>query len=64
MLTDPNEPERKRSINPYANNAPRPTPYDAKGKNENDEIIKDSTDTYALKAAIDRKLPQRAIERR
>ena len=57
-LTDPNEPERKRLINPYINNAPRPTPYDAKQKtkNENDEIIKDPSDIYALKAAIDRKM--------
>lgn len=57
-LTDPNDPERKRLINPYINNAPRPTPYDKKTKknNEDDDIIKDPTDTYALKAAIDRKM--------
>ena len=60
-LTDPNEPERKRLINPYINNAPRPTPYDAKQKkkHEDDEIIKDPADTYALKAAIDRKVLER-----
>lgn len=56
-LTDPNEPERKRLINPYINNSPRPTPYDKqKKKLEDDEIIKDPADTYALKAAIDQKV--------
>ena len=63
-LTDPNEPERKRLINSYINNAPRPTPYDAKQKikNEDNEIVKNPKDTYALKAAIDRKLLQRLKE--
>lgn len=57
-LTDPNEPNRKRLINPYINNAPRPIPYDAKHKkkHEDEEIIKDPADTYELKAAIDRKV--------
>lgn len=58
-LTDPNDPKRKRLINPYINNAPRPTPYDEKRKKEgDDEIIKNPPDTYALKAVIDRKLLQ------
>jgi len=33
-LTDPNDPERKRLINPYVNNAPRPTPYDRPPKSK------------------------------
>ena len=58
-LTDPNEPERKRLINPYVNNAPRPTPYDKKSKptkEEDDEIIANPKSTFALKEAIDRKI--------
>ena len=61
-LSDPNEPERKRLINPYVNNAPRPTPYDKKSKSrteqekEDDETIRDPANTFALKAAIDRKM--------
>ncbi len=58
-LTDPNEPERKRLINPYVNNAPRPTPFDRKSKpkkEEDDEIIANPESTFALKAAIDRKM--------
>ncbi len=60
-LTDPNEPERKRLINPYVNNAPRPTPYDNPSKSkekekEDDEIIAKPESAAALKAAIDRKM--------
>lgn len=58
-LTDPNDPERKRLINPYINNAPRPTPYDKKTKptkNEDDDIIVNPPNTQALKAAIDRRM--------
>ena len=29
-LSDPNDPERKRLVNPYSNHAPRPTPFDIK----------------------------------
>lgn len=55
-LTDPNEPERKRLINPYINNAPRPTPYDPKKKKKEDKTVEDTPDTHALKADIDRQL--------
>lgn len=56
-LTDPNDPERKRLVNPYIDNAPRPTPYDKKPKKEeDDEIIKNPPDTHSLKEAIDRKM--------
>ena len=62
-LTDPNDPERKRLINSYVNNAPRPTPYDrppkAKEKEqekEDNEIIANPESTFALKEAIDRRM--------
>jgi len=62
-LTDPNEPVRKRLINPYVNNAPRPTPYDRPSKSkekeqekEDDEIIANPESTFALKEAIDRRM--------
>lgn len=62
-LTDPNDPERKRLINHYMNNAPRPTPYDRPSKSkekeqekEDDEIIANPKSTFALKAAIDRRM--------
>ena len=62
-LTDPNDPERKRLINPYVNNAPRPTPYDRPSKSkekeqekEDDEIIANPESTFALKEAIDRRM--------
>lgn len=55
-LTDPNEPERKRLINPYINNAPRPTPYDAKKKKKEDKTVEETPDTHAIKADIDRQL--------
>lgn len=53
-LTDPNEPERKRLINPYINNAPHPTPYDTKKKK--DKPVDETPDTHAIKADIDRQL--------
>ncbi len=58
-LTDPNEPKRKRLTNPYLSNAPRPTPYDKKSKpttEDDDEIIANPSNTYALKEAIDRRM--------
>ena len=62
-LTDPNNPERKRLINPYVNNAPRPTPYDRPAKSkekeqekEDNEIIANPESTFALKEAIDRRM--------
>ncbi len=59
-LTNPDDPIRKRDINPYVNNAPRPTPYDSKGESKNeekdDEIIKNPPSHHLLKEAIDRKM--------
>ena len=59
-LTNPNDPIRKRDVNPYVNNAPRPTPYDSKrkskGEEKDDEIIKNPPSHHLLKAAIDRKM--------
>ena len=68
-LTDPNDPERKRLINPYVNNAPRPTPYDRPPKSkekeqekEDNEIIANPESTFALKEAIDRRMRHRLAE--
>ena len=68
-LTDPNDPERKRLINPYVNNAPRPTPYDRPPKSkekeqekEDNEIIANPESTFALKEAIDRRMWHRLAE--
>ena len=55
-LTDPNEPQRKRLINPYVTDAPRPTPYDAKKKKKEDKAVEETPDTHAIKADIDRQL--------
>lgn len=58
-LSDPNDPERKRLINPYINNVLHPTPYDRKKKptkEEDDKIIADPPNTHALKEAIDRRM--------
>lgn len=62
-LTDPNDPERKRLINPYVDNAPRPTPYDRPSKSkekeqekEDDGIIANPESTFTLKGAIDRRM--------
>lgn len=59
-LTNPDDPIRKRNINPYINNAPRPTPYDSKQKTKteekDDEIIKNPPSHHLLKEAIDRKM--------
>lgn len=61
-LTNPDDPIRKRNVNHYVNNAPRPTPYDAKRKSKNedketdDEIIKNPPSHHLLKEAIDRKM--------
>lgn len=69
-LTNPDDPERKRQVNPYINNAPRPTPHDpkAKKKDEDEEIIKDPPSHQLLKEAIDRQmlkaLKQRVISKR
>nr|WP_181716622.1 relaxase/mobilization nuclease domain-containing protein [Psychrobacter sp.]QJS05686.1 mobilization nuclease, MobA [Psychrobacter sp.] len=53
-LTDPNEPQRKRLINPYVTDAPRPTPYNPKKKKKEDKVVEDTPNTQAIKADIDR----------
>ena len=58
-LTDPNEPKRKRLINPYVTNAPRSTTYDEQLKSQEKkdyEIIANPKSNSTLKAAIDRKM--------
>lgn len=63
-LTNPDDPIRKRDINPYVNNAPHPSPFDVQHKDKNkkedkekdDEIIKNPTNHRLLKEAIDRKM--------
>ena len=62
-LTDPNEPQRKRMVNPYVTDAPRPTPYDPNKKKEEDKIAEDTPNTHTIKADIDRKLLQRLKDR-
>ena len=63
-LTNPDDPLRKREVNPYVNNAPRPTPFDVKRKSrtekdkidEDEEVIKNPPSHHLLKEAIDRKM--------
>ncbi len=59
-LTNPDDPIRKRDVNPYVNNAPRPTSYDPKRKikseEKDDDIIKNPPSHHLLKEAIDRKM--------
>ena len=63
-LTNPDDPIRKREVNPYVNNAPRPTPFDVKRKSrtekdevdEDAEIIKNPPSHALLKEAIDRQM--------
>lgn len=59
-LTNPDDPVRKRNVNPYVNNAPRPSPFDVQKKKESkekdDEIIKKPPSHHLLKKAIDRKM--------
>ena len=64
QLTNPDDPIRKREVNPYVNNAPRPTPFDVKRKSrtekdevdEDAEIIKNPPSHALLKEAIDRQM--------
>ncbi len=61
QLTDPNEPKRKRLINPYTNDLPTPTPYDEenysrKEAKKDEEIIADPSDRRALREAINRRI--------
>lgn len=62
-LTDPDDPARKRALNPYVDNAPRPTPFNTKTKSkaekdkeEDNEIIKNPISHSVLKQAIDRRM--------
>lgn len=65
-LTNPCDPLRKREVNPYVDNAPRPTPFDVKkttkkadideDTRKDAEIIKNPTTHSQLKEAIDRQM--------
>jgi len=60
-LSDPNDPERKRLVNPYSNHTPRPTPFDLKGYTKEDadkdeEIIANPPSRKLLEEAIKRRL--------
>ena len=60
-LSDPNDPERKRLVNPYSSNAPRPTPFDLKSYTKKDadkdeEIIANPPSRKLLEEAIKRRL--------
>lgn len=60
-LSDPNDPERKRLVNPYSNHAPRPTPFDVKAYTKKDadkdeETIANPPSRTLLEEAIKRRL--------
>lgn len=60
-LADPNEPERKRLVNPYDNTLPTPTPYDEPSYNrqsakKDEEVIADPPDRIRLREAIARRM--------
>jgi len=60
-LSDPNDPERKRLVNPYSNHAPRPTPFDLKvytkeDADKDEETIANPTSRKLLEEAIKRRL--------
>lgn len=60
-LSDPNDPERKRLVNPYSSNAPRPTPFDMKAYTKEDadkdeETIANPPSRTLLEEAIKRRL--------
>ena len=59
-LSDPNDPKRKRLVNPYSSNAPRPTPFDSKAYTKKD--AKKDEETIANPPS--RKLLEEAIKRR
>ena len=59
-LSDPNDPERKRLVNPYSNNAPRPTPFDLKSYTKKDA----DKDEETIANPPSRKLLEEAIKRR
>ena len=59
-LSDPNDPERKRLVNPYSSNAPRPTPFDVKTYTKKDA----DKDEETIANPPSRKLLEEAIKRR
>ena len=59
-LSDPNDPERKRLVNPYSSNAPRPTPFDLKSYTKKDA----DKDEETIANPPSRKLLEEAIKRR
>ena len=59
-LSDPNDPERKRLVNPYSSNAPRPTPFDLKSYTKKDA----DKDEETIINPPSRKLLEEAIKRR
>lgn len=66
QLTNPDDPKRKRLINPYVNNAPRPvrpikheresTRQSTENRAKNDDIIKNPKTSHQLKEAIDQQI--------
>ena len=59
-LSDPNDPERKRLVNPYSSNASRPTPFDLKTYKKKDA----DKDEETIANPPSRKLLEEAIKRR
>lgn len=59
-LSDPNDPERKRLVNPYSNHSPRPTPFDVKMYTKKDA----DKDEETIANPPRRKLLEEAIKRR
>ena len=59
-LSDPNDPKRKRLVNPYSSNAPRPSPFDAKAYTKKDA----DKDEETIANPPSRKLLEEAIKRR
>ena len=59
-LSDPNDPERKRLVNPYNNHASRPTPFDVKTYTKKDA----DKDEETIANPPSRKLLEESIKRR
>ena len=59
-LSDPNDPKRKRLVNPYSSNAPRPTPFNSKAYTKKDA----DKDEETIANPPNRKLLEEAIKRR
>lgn len=61
LLSDPNDPGRKRLTNPYSNTTPRPTPfylkaYSKEDKDKDEEVIASPPDRKQLEEALKRRL--------